>query len=155
MLRHVSAPVRDFTKVRNSQIWDDDISDSAFRLMLRGQSLPPARAAATTVTELADGLTGGRITAARARGHLTRAGLLHTTRWRFRSGRVRSESLLCDVPISAEEAERLFAAHFEKLDGEPRQVDSDREPDAGEREGGEPEAPSPGVDQPLFRDFGG
>ncbi|MDH6117289.1 hypothetical protein ABH930_001726 [Kitasatospora sp. GAS204A] len=145
MLRHVSAPTRDFTRIRNSQIWDDDLSDSAFRLAVRGQALTETKAARTTVTELADGLTGGRVTAARARKNLAHAGLLHHTRWRGRSGQIRSESLLCDEPMSEKDAERLFAAHFAQLERLERLDQSDDEPDAGGREDGEAEAPSPGT----------
>lgn len=53
MLRHVIAPARDFTQISNEQIWNDELSDTAFRLLVRALALPPAKARATTVTELA------------------------------------------------------------------------------------------------------
>ncbi|MFI6445239.1 hypothetical protein [Kitasatospora sp. NPDC050543] len=112
MLRHAIAPSRDFTQISNAQAWDDSLSDAAFRLLVRGMALPPSHARSTTVTELAAGLTGGRITADRARRQLARAGLLHCTRWRNATGQVRTESLLSNVPLSAAEAERYFAEHL-------------------------------------------
>ncbi|MCX5210280.1 hypothetical protein OG689_13435 [Kitasatospora sp. NBC_00240] len=109
MLGHVVAPSRAFTQIANTHVWDDSLSDAAFRLLVRGLSLPPARARATTVTELAAGLSGGRITADRARRQLTAAGLLHCRRRHSATGQVRTESLLSDVPLDAADAEQLFA----------------------------------------------
>ncbi|MFJ9947208.1 hypothetical protein [Kitasatospora sp. NPDC091207] len=129
MLLHAIAPSRDFTQIANSLVWDDELSDSAFRLLVRALALGPAKARATTVTALAAGLSGGRITTDRARRQLTRAGLLHTTRRRGTAGQVRTESLVSNVPLDTAEAERLFDEHFEHTsragDGGP--------PDAGKR----------------------
>ncbi|PYC62572.1 hypothetical protein C7C46_33425, partial [Streptomyces tateyamensis] len=99
MLRNVIAPARDFTMIANSHIWDDDLSDSAFRLLVRALALSEARARRTTVTELAAGLTGGRITADRARRQLTNAGLLHCAKRRDAHGQLRTESLVSSVPL--------------------------------------------------------
>ncbi|GHE24468.1 hypothetical protein GCM10018781_74390 [Kitasatospora indigofera] len=93
MLRHVVAPSRAFTQIANSHVWDESLSDSAFRLLVRALALPPVRARATTVTELASGLSGGRITTDRARRQLAAAGLLHCARRRSATGQVRTESL--------------------------------------------------------------
>ncbi|MET9618335.1 hypothetical protein [Kitasatospora indigofera] len=112
MLRHVIAPSRAFTQIANSHVWDENLSDSAFRLLVRALALPPARARATTVTELAAGLSGGRITADRARRQLTAAGLLHCARRRSATGQVRTESLVSNVPLDPAAAERLFAGHL-------------------------------------------
>ncbi|WP_073928856.1 hypothetical protein [Streptomyces sp. CB03911] len=112
MLRHVIAPSRAFTQIANSHVWDESLSDAAFRLLVRALALPPARARATTVTELAAGLSGGRITADRARRQLTAAGLLHCARRRSATGQVRTESLVSNVPLDAAAAERLFAGRL-------------------------------------------
>ncbi len=109
MLRNVIAPSRDFTQIANAQVWDENLSDTAFRLLVRSLALPPSRARSTTVTELAAGLSGGRITVDRARRQLSRAGLLHCTKWRNATGQVRTESLVSSVPLTEAEAERLFA----------------------------------------------
>lgn len=126
MLTHAIAPTRDFTQISNALVWDDELSDSAFRLLVRALALGPAKARTTTVTALAAGLAGGRITTDRARRQLTRAGLLHTTRRRGAAGHVRTESLVSNVPLSADEAARLFDEHVE-------QRDSDGNPGAGKR----------------------
>ena len=112
MLRHVIALSRDFTQIANAQVWDDNLSDAAFRLLVRSVALPPEQARTTTVTEVAAGLCGGRITVDRARRQLSGAGLLHSTRWRDAVGQVRTESLVSNVPIGQAEADELFAAHF-------------------------------------------
>ncbi|MDH6576622.1 hypothetical protein [Kitasatospora sp. MAP5-34] len=112
MLRNVIAPSRDFTQIANTLVWDESLSDAAFRLLVRSLALPPSQARSTTVTELAAGLSGGRITVDRARRQLTRAGLLHSTRWRNATGQVRTESLVSNVPLTEADAERLFADHF-------------------------------------------
>jgi len=134
MLRHVIAPSRDFTQISNALVWDESLSDAAFRLLVRAVATPEAAARRTTVTALASGLAGGRITAERARKQLERAGLLHTTRWRGAGGRLRSESLVSNVPLSAAEAGRIFAAHFDKADGagttRPTPPDSAPDPDS-------------------------
>ncbi|MFD9596517.1 hypothetical protein ACFWA9_27755 [Kitasatospora sp. NPDC059973] len=101
MLLHAIAPSRDFTQIANSLVWDDELSDSAFRLLVRALALGPAKARATTVTALAAGLSGGRVTTDRARRQLARSGLLHTTRRRGAAGQVRTESLLSSVPLGA------------------------------------------------------
>ncbi|GAB2746640.1 hypothetical protein [Kitasatospora kifunensis] len=143
MLRHVIAPTRDFTQISNEQIWNDDLSDTAFRLLVRALALPPAKARATTVTELAAGVDGGRITVDRARKQLMRAGLLHSTRWRCRNGQVRTESMISNVPVDEGDAERMFAAHFDRED-ERRDG-----PGAGRRGGGPPTVPSDGIALPT------
>ncbi|MCC9311250.1 hypothetical protein LN042_30035 [Kitasatospora sp. RB6PN24] len=108
MLRNAIAPTSAFTQIANAHIWDDGMSDAAFRLLVRALALSDAAARKTTVTELAAGLTGGRITADRARRQLAKKGLLHTTKWRNAAGQVRSESLVSSVPLDAEEAEGIF-----------------------------------------------
>lgn len=162
MLTHVIAPTRDFTQISNDHIWNDDLSDAAFRLLVRALALSPAKARATTVTELAAGLSGGRITADRARKQLARAGLLNSTRWRCRGGQVRTESMISNVPVDDGDAERMFAAHFDRedtrreddrRDGERREEerrDDDRRggPGAGGRGGGPPAASSDGTALP-------
>ncbi|MFD0262445.1 hypothetical protein ACFVH7_29775 [Kitasatospora indigofera] len=112
MLRHVIAPSRAFTQIANSHVWDESLSDSAFRLLVRALALPPAQARATTVTELAAGLSGGRITADRARRQLAAAGLLHCARRRSATGQVRTESLVSNVTLDPAAAERIFAGHL-------------------------------------------
>lgn len=87
MLRHVIAPSRDFTQIANAHVWDEEMSDAAFRLLVRALSLPDMKARQSTVTQVASGLTGGRCTADRARRNLTARGLLHQTRWRTAAGR--------------------------------------------------------------------
>ncbi|MFC9330560.1 hypothetical protein [Kitasatospora sp. NPDC057015] len=131
MLRHAIAPSRDFTQIANTHVWDENLSDAAFRLLVRALALPPARVRATTVTELAAGLSGGRITADRARRQLTAAGLLHSARRRSATGQVRTESLVSNVPLGPAEAGRLFAGHV-----------ADAAPGAGQRGpgGAEPRA---------------
>ncbi|GAA1975419.1 hypothetical protein [Kitasatospora viridis] len=133
MLRNVIAPPRDFTQIANAHIWNDDLSDSAFRLLVRALALSEPAARRTTVTELAAGLTGGRITADRARRQLAKAGLLHSTKRRDASGQVRSESLMSSVSLDAGEAEQLFVGR----------------PGAGERKVGRADAPSPGTVLPA------
>ncbi|MGC0313033.1 hypothetical protein [Kitasatospora acidiphila] len=108
MLRNVIAPARDFTQIANAHIWDDDLSDAAFRLLVRALAMSDAAARKTTVTELAAGLTGGRITADRARRQLGKKGLLHSTKWRDAAGQLRSESLVSSVPLGAEAAAEIF-----------------------------------------------
>ncbi|MFF1904927.1 hypothetical protein [Kitasatospora sp. NPDC058218] len=129
MLLHAIAPSRDFTQIANSLVWDDELSDSAFRLLVRALALGPAKARTTTVTALAAELAGGRITTDRARRQLTHAGLLHTTRRRVAAGQVRTESLVSNVPLDAAEAERLFDEHFEHA----RREGDDNPPGAGKR----------------------
>jgi hypothetical protein len=143
MLRHVIAPTRAFTQIANSHIWDDDLSDSAFRLLVRALALSGDAARKTTVTELAAGLTGGRITADRARRQLRMKGLLHSTKWRSATGQVRSESLVSSVALRVEEAEELFA--------ERRGVGG---PGAGAREVGPPVSSSPGIALPTGETLG-
>ncbi|MGK4580592.1 hypothetical protein [Kitasatospora sp. HPMI-4] len=137
MLRNAIAPSRDYTPISNTHVWDDNLSDSAFRLLVRSLALPPSRARGTTVTELAAGLPCGRITADRARRQLSGAGLLHCARWRNATGQVRTESLVSSVPIDEAEAERLFAEHFAKGG-----------PDAGKRGSGGPAAQESGTALP-------
>jgi hypothetical protein len=143
MLRHVIAPTRDFTQISNEQIWNDDLSDTAFRLLVRALALPPAKARTTTVTELAAGLSVGRITVDRARKQLMRAGLLHSTRWRCRGGQVRTESMISSVWLDEGDAERMFAAHFDKED------ERRGGPGAGRRGDGPPAASSDGTALPT------
>ncbi|MFF7634434.1 hypothetical protein ACFZB9_14960 [Kitasatospora sp. NPDC008050] len=138
--------MRDFTQISNEQIWNDDLSDTAFRLLVRALALPPAKARATTVTELAAGLSSGRITVDRARKQLARAGLLHSTRWRCRGGQVRTESMISNVPVDEGDAERMFAAHFDEED--ERRGERRGGPGAGGRGGGQPAASSDGTDLP-------
>ncbi|MDH6126028.1 hypothetical protein [Kitasatospora sp. GP82] len=138
MLRHAIAPSRDYTQISNAHVWDENLSDSAFRLLVRSLALPPSQARTTTVTELAAGLSGGRITVDRARRQLSRAGLLHCTRWRNATGQVRTESLVSSVPLSEAEAERLFAEHFGRGG-----------PDAGGRSPGEAAARGSGTALPT------
>jgi hypothetical protein len=132
MLRNVIAPERDFTQIANAQLWDDNLSDAAFRLLVRAVALAPGRVRATTVTELAAGLAGGRITMDRARRQLAGAGLLHSTRWRDATGQVRTESLISNVPIGQAEADELFAVRF--AEGGPDGGPGDG-PDDGMRDG--------------------
>ncbi|WP_371499909.1 hypothetical protein OG871_26375 [Kitasatospora sp. NBC_00374] len=139
MLRHVTAPSRDFTQIANDQVWDDSLSDAAFRLLVRSLALPPARVRSTTVTHLAAGLSGGRITVDRARRQLSRAGLLHSVRWRNATGQVRTESLVSNVRLSEAEAERLFTEHLGSGTGRPG---------AGERDCGEAAARRSGTAHP-------
>jgi hypothetical protein len=152
MLRHVSAPVRDFTQIPNAPIWDDDLSDAAFRLLVRSVAMPGNQARGTTVTQVAAGLGCGRITADRARRQLQRGGLLHVTKWRSTTGQVRSESLISNVPLSEAEAEQLFAAHFTRADdrriGGPTPPASPP-PDAGPRRPRPPVTPCPGIALPT------
>ncbi|GAA2233720.1 helix-turn-helix domain-containing protein [Kitasatospora cystarginea] len=138
MLRNVIAPSRDFTQVANTLVWDDDLSDTAFRLLVRALALPPSRARGTTVTELAAGLPCGRITADRARRQLSGAGLLHCARWRSATGQVRTESLISSVPLDEAEVERLFAEHF-----------ANGRPGAGRRAPGGPAARESGTALPA------
>ncbi|MGV9268544.1 hypothetical protein ACWDRR_28195 [Kitasatospora sp. NPDC003701] len=144
MLLHAIAPSRDFTQIANSLVWDDELSDSAFRLLVRALALGPAKARATTVTALAAGLAGGRITTDRARHQLADAGLLHTTRRRGAAGQVRTESLLSNVPLGAAEAERLFDEHFEHA----RRDGNDNPPGAGKRTRGTSSARASGTALP-------
>ncbi|MCC9312298.1 hypothetical protein LN042_35445 [Kitasatospora sp. RB6PN24] len=145
MLRNVIAPARGFTQIANVHIWDDELSDAAFRLLVRALALSDAAARKTTVTELAAGLTGGRITADRARRQLGKKGLLHSTKWRNAAGQVRSESLVSSVPLRAEEAEGIFA--------ERRRVGgvggAGGAPGAGTRKVGRADVPSPGTALPT------
>ncbi|MGF1429844.1 hypothetical protein [Kitasatospora sp. LaBMicrA B282] len=152
MLQHVTAPTREFTRIRNAQIWDDEISDSAFRLLVRAASLAPAKARTTTVTDLTAGLSVGRIAGDRARKCLTRAGLLHSLRWRSPEGRLRTESLLSDVPLTEDEGRRLLTEHFERLEGGGGSDDAP--PDAGEQQPGEPADRSPGTALPKEERLG-
>lgn len=39
MLRNVVAPERDFTQISNTQVWDGNLSDTAFRLLVRAVPL--------------------------------------------------------------------------------------------------------------------
>ncbi|MER6401266.1 hypothetical protein ABT263_35285 [Kitasatospora sp. NPDC001603] len=144
MLLHAIAPSRDFTQIANSLVWDDELSDSAFRLLVRALALGPAKARATTVTALAAGLSGGRVTTDRARRQLARAGLLHTTRRRGAAGQVRTESLLSSVPLGAAEAERLFDGQFERVGRSGHGVP----PDAGKRSRGSSSVRSSGTALP-------
>ncbi|TQF03083.1 hypothetical protein E6W39_13495 [Kitasatospora acidiphila] len=140
MLRNVIAPARAFTQIANAHIWDDDLSDSAFRLLVRALALSDVAARKTTVTELAAGLTGGRITADRARRQLVNKGLLHTTKRRDAGGQVRSESLVSSVPLRAEEAAEIFVSGR----GGKAAV-----PGAGSRKVGRADVPSPGTVLPT------
>lgn len=144
MLLHAIAPSRDFTQIANSLVWDDELSDSAFRLLVRALALGPAKARATTVTALAAGLSGGRITTDRARRQLARAGLLHTTRRRGTAGQVRTESLVSNVPLDAARSEQLFDEHFEHA----RREGDDNPPGAGKRTRGTSSARTSGTALP-------
>lgn len=141
MLTHVIAPTRDFTQISNVLVWDDDLSDTAFRLLVRALALGPAKARTTTVTALAAGLSGGRISTDRARRQLGRAGLLHSTRRRGTDGRVRTESLLSNVPLTTDEARRVFDAHPEIVG----RGTAGRRPEAGKRTRGAPTARASGT----------
>ncbi|MFJ6140902.1 hypothetical protein [Kitasatospora sp. NPDC092286] len=140
MLLHAIAPSRDFTQIANALVWDEELSDSAFRLLVRALALGSAKARTTTVTALTAGLTGGRITSDRARRQLARAGLLHTTKWRDPAGQMRTESLVSSVPLSAAEAQRLFGEHFHDR--------RDRRPGAGKRTCGAADGRASGTDLP-------
>ncbi|MFC8452669.1 hypothetical protein [Kitasatospora sp. NPDC057223] len=154
MLRNVIAPERDFTQIANAQVWDDNLSDAAFRLLVRAVALAPGRLRTTTVTELAAGLAGGRITMDRARRQLAGAGLLHSTRWRDATGQVRTESLVSNVPIGQAEADELFAVRFAEdgPDGGPDDRSGDYPdggPGAGERGAGRAALRSSGTALPT------
>ncbi|MGC0315576.1 hypothetical protein [Kitasatospora acidiphila] len=153
MLRNVIAPARGFTQIANSHIWDDDLSDSAFRLLVRALALSEAAARKTTVTELAAGLTGGRITADRARRQLGKKGLLHTTKWRNPAGQVRSESLVSSVPLGAEAAAEIFAER-RGVGGLGGVGGVDGRPGAGSRKVGRADVPSPGTVLPTGETLG-
>ncbi|WP_051970257.1 hypothetical protein [Kitasatospora azatica] len=146
MLRHVTAPTRDFTQIANAHIWDDDLSDAAFRLLVRALALSDAAARKTTVTELAAGLTGGRITADRARRQLGKAGLLHCGKRRNATGQLRTESLVSNVPLQRAEAERILAQQEQHESADP--------PDAGDREDGPPVSRSSGTALPSGETLG-
>ncbi|GAA1955073.1 hypothetical protein [Kitasatospora viridis] len=134
MLQHAIAPSRDFTQIANSHVWDDDLSDAAFRLLVRALALSAPAARRTTVTELAAGLTGGRITADRARRQLAKAGLLHTSTRRSATGQLRSESLVSNVPLRPDEAEQLLSSD---------------QPDAGKPKPAPPVGPPSGTALPT------
>ncbi|PYC77603.1 hypothetical protein C7C46_18395 [Streptomyces tateyamensis] len=139
MLRNVIAPAGAHTRIADAHIWDDELSDTAFRLLVRALALSGEAARATTVTELAAGLAGGRLTVDRARRQLGRAGLLHSVVKRSKAGRLRTESLVSSVPLTEAEAEAIF------LGRRP----ADRVPDVGKRQDGPPDIPSPGTVTPV------
>ncbi|MDH6113368.1 hypothetical protein P3T36_001752 [Kitasatospora sp. MAP12-15] len=152
MLRNVIAPSRDFTQIANALVWDANLSDAAFRLLVRALALPDSRARSTTVTALAAGMSGGRVTMDRARRQLTKGGLLHCTRWRNDLGHVRTESLVSNVALNAAEAAEFFADHLEDGSGGGNVGggggSASGGPDAGRRESGVAAPPDTGTDLP-------
>ncbi|MCD0483508.1 hypothetical protein LO771_14130 [Streptacidiphilus sp. ASG 303] len=150
MLRHATAPQGDWTRVDNAVLWDDDLSDTAFRMLLRCLSLGDEEALTTTVTQIAAGLAGGRITVDRARRQLTRKGLLHAVKWRSATGQVHSESVVSTVPLGPDEAARIVTGHHGGEGGERRRRPPlPRVPYAGMRERGPAATPSSGTVLPA------